>query len=81
MEKARLEFPFDKCNNHQVKTEGFNEQITESFNQKGDGHGIDEEISQAELRIHDTDLKVCSLIKVIRDGLDKIREASERLRR
>ena len=77
VEKSRLEFALDKCNSQQVKIEGLNEQIIESINQKEYSDGKEDELTQEELRFHDTDFKVGSLIKVIPDVLDKIREASD----
>ena len=51
VEKSRLEFALDKCNSQQVKIEGLNEQIIESINQKEDGDGKEDELTQEELRI------------------------------
>ena len=76
VEKSRLEFALERCNSQQVKIEVLNGQLIESINQKEDGDGK-EELTQEELRIHDTDFKVGSLIRVVRDVLDKITEASE----
>ena len=56
--KSRLEFALDNFDSQQVKIEGLNEQIIESINQKEDGDGKEEELTQEELRIHDTDFKV-----------------------